>query len=316
MHQKKPSVNIIILNWNGIDDTLECLDSVSKLTYPNVTTVVVDNGSGNNEAARIAETYPSVIVLPQTENLGFCGGCNVGINYALDHGADYVMLLNNDTLVPPDIIDKLFAGIEDLENVGAISPVILEYPETKKIWFSDARWVPEEAQFRLARPDDKYEEVSSRGPFTTQFACGCCMFVSVDVLKKVGLLDERYFAFYDEAAWCAEAHSKGFESYVVPTAVVYHKVSRSTPALVSTYLLTRNRMLWMKENLPFGTRIKSFPYLLREVGWHWANILGLTRRNHYSKAHSKAVLHGYRDYLRRKFFRWSGASEKAIFSDM
>jgi GT2 family glycosyltransferase len=307
-------VSIVILNWNGLDDTLECLASIDKLIYRNVAVIVVDNASRNNQAETISKAFPSAIILPQPENLGFCGGCNVGIEYAIENNADYVMLLNNDTLVPTDLIERLLSGIENLDSVAAVSPVILEHPNTDKVWYSDARWVAGEAQFRLARPEATYEEISAREPFETEFACGCCMLIPVPVLKKVGLLDERYFAFYEEAAWCAKARREGLRSYVVPSAVMYHKVSRSTPALVSTYLLTRNRLLWMKENLPLATRLRSLPYLLKEIAWHSANLFGVTQ-TYYSKEHSRAAVQGYKDYFSRKFFKWNRVAERIILPE-
>jgi len=124
MQREPPSINIIILNWNGIADTIECLDSIGKLTYPNVTAIVVDNGPKEDPAKQIAGAFPGAVVLPQKENLGLCGGCNVGIKYALDNGADYVMLLNNDALVTPDLVENLIAGFEKAGNAGAVSPLI------------------------------------------------------------------------------------------------------------------------------------------------------------------------------------------------
>ena len=305
------NVYIVILNWNGLEDTLECLHSIEKSGYA-TSTVVIDNASLNGEAEKISEAFPRTVVLPQTENLGFCGGCNVGIEYAMEHGADYVMLLNNDTLITNDLFERLFAGIQSLDHVAAVSPIILEHPNKEKVWYSDARWVTGEAQFRISRPEEGYAELSVRDPFETEFACGCCMLIPVSALREVGLLDERYFAFYDEAGWCAQARKKGLRSYVVPAARMYHKVSRSTPKLVSTYLLTRNRLLWMKENLSVRQRFQSVAYLLRDVIWHLANLVGLTKE-HYSVPHSEAVLHGYWDYFRGRFGKWESQIEPLLF---
>lgn len=295
-----------------MEDTLECLSSLESLSYPTVKAVVVDNASRDNQAETIKEKFPGAAVLKQTENLGFCGGCNVGIKYALENGADFVMLLNNDTLVPPDLIEKLLAGFENLENAGAVSPIILEHPATEKIWFSRARWEGAEAQFRLARPDEKYEDFAGKNPYLTDFACGCCLFAPAKIFETVGLLDERYFAFYDEADWCARLREKGLESYVVPSAFMYHKVSRSTPGLVSTYLLSRNRLLWMTENLHVRDKLQSLPYLLKEFIWHSLNLIGW-RKGIYTKQHSRVLLRGWKDYMFGKFYKWDKKTEKLLF---
>jgi len=307
-----PSVHIVILNWNGLADTLECLESIERLCYPNVKTIVVDNGSGSIEAESIQQAFPGVKVLKQSENLGFCGGCNIGIEYALNHNADYIMLLNNDALVLPDLIEKLLSGLSGLENVGAVSPLIFYYPAVDKIWFSRAKWIPERAAFSLAPDRRGTTELQNDPPYRTEFACGCCLLAPADVFRKEGLLDERYFAFYDEAEWCSRIRRNGLESYVIPSATVYHKGSRSTPSRVAAYLMTRNRLLWMKENLSIGERWKSRSYLIRDIGGNIANLLGLTKE-HQPRQRSQAVLLGYRDYFLRKFYKWDKAVEAKLF---
>lgn len=306
------SVYIVTLNWNGLADTLECLESLQNLTYPNVNIVVVDNNSKDNQAAEISRRFPQVNVLAQSENLGFCGGCNVGMKFAVESEADFVMLLNNDTLVPTDLIENLLTGLKFLKNVGAVSPIILEYPKTEEIWFSKAVWNDRTAKFRLALINETYEELKNKAPYQTEFACGCCLLVSKETIETVGLLDERYFAFYDEAEWCARMNRNDLKSYVIPSAFIYHKVSKSTPGLISTYLLSRNRLLWMKENLSKRKALSSIPYLLKELIWHSLNMQGLRKNKYYSKEHSRALVQGWKDYLQGKLGRWGKDIDKLI----
>ena len=313
-----PLVHIIILNWNGLNDTSECLASIKKLTYPNVHVQVIDNASKNGEAEIIEKRFPEVEVLKQTENLGFCGGCNAGMKKALAENADFVMLLNNDAIVSPNLIETLLEEYEKLENPGAVSPIIFKYPETKKIWFSIAKWEAVwktgEAKFRLVL-DENYEELKSRKPYPTEFACGCCLFISTRVIKEVGMFDERYFAFYDEAEWCVRMKRRGFTSYIVPSAFIYHKVGGSTPSLVSTYLLNRNRLLWIAENLSFGQKVRSYPVMAKEFVWHLLNAGKLIpeRKRYIPRERSRAFLQGYKDYFLRRFGKWGKETEKVIF---
>jgi len=304
----------VILNWNGIDDTLECLASIAKLSYSNVKTIVVDNGSEGDQANAIAKAFPSIMVLAQPENLGFCGGCNVGIKEALANNADFVMLLNNDALVSPNLLEGLIAGYSAKRNVSAVSPVIIEYPGRDRLSVTDVRWNPLTARFDLAQPSDVYESFQTREPYRTEFACGCCLFASADVFREYGLLDERYFAFFDEAEWCSRLRRHGLESYIVPSTFVYHKGGRSTPSLVSAYLMTRNRLLWMRENLPWAIQRLSLKLLFKDLVWHSANLLGITR-GHYTKQHSRAALRGYRDYFLGRFGKWPKSAEKILFPD-
>jgi GT2 family glycosyltransferase len=309
----KPSnVSVVLLNWNGLEDTLECLGSLEKLRHPVLEVIVVDNGSENGEAEAIREAFPDAVLLPQSENLGFCGGCNVGIRHAVANGADYVLLLNNDTLAPPELIDRLLDAASRLGDVAAISPIILEYPDKDKVWFSRADWSAERAQFSLVGAGQDFSRLSQLDPYESEFACGCCMLIPVANIQKIGLLDERYFAFYEEAAWCAKAKRHGLTSYTAPSAVMYHKVSRSTPSLVSKYLLTRNRLLWMKENLSLKLRLRSLKYLFVEFAWHTRNLFG-REGGQFTRTESNVVVRGYLDYFRGRFYKWSPATEELLF---
>jgi GT2 family glycosyltransferase len=125
------------------------------------------------------------------------------------------------------------------------------------------------------------------------------------VLRRIGLMDARYFAYYDEADWCSRMQEAGLSCYVIPQAVLYHKVSGSTPGLISTYLMARNRLLWMKEHLTRRERLKSYPYLIKETIWNFCNLGGLVRRQErLTTAQSRAMLLASRDYLRGKFGAW------------
>ena len=113
-----PSISIVVLNWNGRDDTLACLESVERISYPNFRVIVVDNGSADNSVAAIRAAFPKVELIETHANLGFSGGNNVGIKRALEHGADYVLLLNNDTVVDPGLLDAFAATAKRLPDAG------------------------------------------------------------------------------------------------------------------------------------------------------------------------------------------------------
>ena len=306
-------VGVILLNWNSLEHTTDCIESLLKDSSLGVKVYVVDNASGNGESLQLASRFPSVKVLPQQTNLGFCAGNNLGIRHAMDDGMEYIMMLNNDTIVPDNAIRLLVEQFHLVPGVGAISPVIMEYPEVDKIWFSKAVWDTSRAQFVINPGAKKFNELTVNTYWESDFACGCCLLTSTEVIRKVGLLDERYFAYYDEAEWCKRLLKHGYRSFVTSKARIYHKVSGTTPQTVSIYLLTRNRLLWMKENLPFRTRFKSFRYLLRELVWHQTILWGLTKPQ-YGKNYSKAFIRGYRDYLKRRFGKWSSATEKIIMN--
>ena len=301
-------IAIIILNWNGIDDSIRCLESLGESDLQDISVYVVDNGSANDEAARLAAKVPWAIVLAQAENHGYCGGNNIGIRRALDDGAEYIVLLNNDTVVPTDAIRTLASEFKKLPDAGAISPVVILGHELEDSAFIRAEWRTELAEFSLNPENLSYMDVKDRGPWRTEWAYGCCMLTSAEVLNKIGLLDERYFAYYDEADWCSKLSGAGYHSYVTPAAVIYHFYgSRPNYGRVQTYLRTRNRLLWMKENLPLARRLRSFPYLFREMLWHSLNLAGLIRKSAYSydREISSAYMRGWNDYLRGRFGKWT-----------
>lgn len=309
----KPVVAVILLNWNGLIDTRECVRSLLNATYPSLEIYIVDNASSNNEAATLMNEFPGVHVLPQSENLGFCKGNNVGIAKAMEDGAPYLLILNNDTIVPPDAVEKLMAEFADLPNAGALSPVILEYTPDERIWFARAEWDYSRAQFSLNPDKLPMAELKNKSLWKSEFAVGCCLLTSAKVMREVGMLDERYFAYYDEADWCSRLERKGYLSYVTSSTLIYHKVSRSTPGPVSTYLMTRNRLLWMKENLSMAERFKSFSYLSKEFLWHLLNKWGLVK-GEYSKQHSRAFLKGWLDFRFGRFGHWDEKAQRIFAS--
>lgn len=128
-----PLVYIITINWNGIDDTIECLDSLKGITYPNCKIIVVDNGSKNNQAEKIKEKFRNIELIKNKKNEGFVIANNQGIKLALKNGADYILLLNNDTIIKNDFLNILIEYAEKDNNVGILSPKIIYY-DSEMIW--------------------------------------------------------------------------------------------------------------------------------------------------------------------------------------
>lgn len=308
-------VAVIVLNWNGLKDTIECLNSVLKSSWDDHRIYMVDNDSRENEGDLIASMYAGVKVLQQQENQGFCGGNNIAIREALREGAEYILLLNNDTVVPADMIRVLVEGFEKLPDAGAVSPLILDLSDQhQRVQFSGARWIRNRASFTLLAAGNDYKSLLLQQPYETEFACGCCLLTHASVIEKAGLLDERYFAYYDEADWCRRLTRHGYKSYMIPQTAVYHSVLRSnTLSHVALYLLSRNRLLWIRENLSFTEKIVSWKPVIKEGLWHSFNSFGWKRKAIYTKRESKAFLRGYKDFFRGRFGRWEGKTERLLF---
>jgi GT2 family glycosyltransferase len=267
---KQPLVVVVLLNWNGLADTMECLSSLSCLRYQNKRVVVVDNGSHGQEATRIEASFPEISVIRNQKNLGYVGGNNVGIRHALAQGADYVWLLNNDTRLTADCLTELVAAGERQRHVGLLSPRIYDYAPPHEIQFAGSvlDWRLE-AQHILTSPQDS-EATSRLGP---KLLWGTALLLKRQVVETIGLLDERFFAYHEDVDYCLRAASAGFETLVVGGASLYHKRGRSLGSEYSPvreYLLVRNWYLLWTTHLS-GWRRWSYPR--RYLAWVLSRVL-------------------------------------------
>ena len=246
----KPSlkVTVIVINWNGLADTSECLESLKSIKYPNRGTIVIDNGSSGDDAQLLQERFgDSIRLIVSSANLGFAGGANLAIREALAGDADYVLLLNNDVTLDPEFLDELVGAAERLPRAAAVCPKIYFHDESTVICSTGGRvnpWAGTARQVGRGEEDHgQYEEVAER-----DYADGACMLIRRDVLERVGLLDEEYFAYWEETDWCARAAEAGYKCYYVPAARVWHKTARSlTPDAEYYYLFRRNALLFLRK---------------------------------------------------------------------
>jgi GT2 family glycosyltransferase len=222
----------IVLNWNGVADTIALLGTLERCRVPDgwrVHTLVVDNASTDGSPEKIGAAFPSVEILRHDSNRRFAGGNNPGIEKALAAGADAVMLLNNDTEADPTMIERLLLALDQHPEGGAASPLIYFGPPSDRIWYAGATLIPAlglAAHRGLRKKDEgQYRSIESTGYLT-----GCCLVARAEVWRRVGLLDERYFIYAEDADWSLRAHAAGYRLLFVPTARLWHKVSASSGA--------------------------------------------------------------------------------------
>lgn len=244
----RPKVTSVVLNWNGLADTSECLDCLGAVTYPNLETIVVDNGSFGDDARALRERFgDSARVIASPKNLGFAGGCNLAMREALAGDADYVLLLNNDVTVDRRFLDELVRAAEGLRDAAALCPKIYFHDRPTVICSTGGRlnpWAGAARQVGRGEEDrGQYEQVAER-----DYADGACMLIKREALERVGLLDEEYFAYWEETDWCARAAEAGYRCYYVPAARVWHKTARSqAPDSDYYYLFRRNALLFLRK---------------------------------------------------------------------
>ncbi len=291
-----PKVAIIILNWNGLNDTIECLESLKKITYPNYEVIVVDNGSENNEGTILQAKYGNFIeVIKNKENRGFAEGNNIGIKKALEKGVDYILLLNNDTVVSADFLNILVDYAEKHKNLGSVGPKILYY-NLDKIWFNGGKlwwWLGFAKHLEKLKANEKS---SIRFPLGVDFITGCCILIKKEVLERVGLLDPIYFINFEDVDWCFRAMKMGYKNVVIPQAVIWHKVSASLGkrgsqkiGKLGAYYYARNAIIFAKKNL---SGFKKFVFLLNQYTFRLFFNMVLCIDNEARKNYLKGLIFG------------------------
>lgn len=243
-----PKVFIIILNWNGLRDTLECLSSLYRLEYPDFEIIVVDNGSCDDSVATIRREYSQVILIENSTNLGFTGGNNIGVRHALELGADYVWLLNNDTVVSPDCLGKLVDDAEKSPEIGLLSPVIHDYDTPGHVQFMGAYVLPAKKQILYVDDPKELDDESIR---CNLILFGTALLIKRSVIETIGFLSEKYFAYYEDNEYSLRALRNNFRTMVVTDAHILHKGVRSTGGKNSptkSFLMARNAYFLWKDN--------------------------------------------------------------------
>jgi GT2 family glycosyltransferase len=299
-------VLIVILNFNGICDTLECLESLRGQTWRNMVVLVIDNGSTADDLSPIATRFPDVNVVALPENLGWAGGNNVGIRRGLEQDFDYVCLLNNDTVLDPTAIEKLLIAAAVLGRPCLLHPAIAYFDEPEKWQLNPPPLPLEIAAVR--------EFEATAGITEMNLAYGACLFLPASVLKSVGLLDERFFLQLEETDYYWRAKALGIGSFCARHARILHKESVSFGGTITsgkTYYQVRNSFLLAQKH---ACSVRGFLHALRLVVWALRNRAGrdggaakgwlcFLRWMISGDPMARAVRHGARDFILRRFGR-------------
>ncbi|CEL25132.1 glycosyltransferase family 2 protein [Methanobacterium formicicum] len=288
----RPRVSIVVLNWNGWEDTIECLESLFQINYPNFDVILVDNASEDDSLEKIRDycsghlpvkssffnynshnkpitvyeyyvtfkkdkrplknenlTNKHITLIKNSENRGFPGGNNVGIEFALEFfDPDYILLLNNDTVVDENFLGELIKN-GDSNDVGILGPKIYFYDEPQTIWSAGCK-----ISWKLSRGIQIGTNEADKGQYDeikeVEYVSGSAFLIKTEVIKRIGLMDEEYFLYFEESDWTLRANQEGFKSLYIPTSHIWHKVSRSGGGIsnpIGLYYITRNRWIFMRK---------------------------------------------------------------------
>jgi GT2 family glycosyltransferase len=265
----EPFVISVILNTNRRDDTLACLASLAQTTYTNHRVIVLDNGSTDGSVPAAREQYPDVKVAPLEENLGYAGNNNFGIQMALDMRADWVFVLNEDTILDPDCLRSLVTAGEQDSKVGIVGPMVYHHDEPTIIQSGGGILGPYWESIHLEK--DQIDAGQLRQNHFVEWVSGCAILVRRSVIETAGMLDARFFYFWEETEWCLRAGKAGWKILHVPAARIWHKgVQRNyTPKPSLIYYDTRNHLLLLQtHHAPLKAWLKTLADILRTlVSW-------------------------------------------------
>lgn len=222
-----PPVAAVVLNYNGRDLTLQTLESLRALDYPDLELAVVDNGSTDGSWQAIAERFPRVTQLEVEVNRGIANGLNAGVRWALGRGSDYVLILNNDIEVDPGMVAALVAAAEADPAIGCVGPKTYYYGDRRRLWSAGGR-----IRFREAVTRERGMGEIDRGQFDAagevDYVNGCAALLRSRALREVGLFDPVYLVSCEDADWCTRARARGWRCWYEPRAVLWHMVSHTT----------------------------------------------------------------------------------------
>lgn len=242
----------VILNWNGWRDTLACVRSCQRLVNVDNELIVIDNGSTDGSVERLQAEIPGLRIIETGANLGYAGGNNVGVRLAIDEGAEFVWLLNNDTTVDPRALDELIAVMRSNPRAGIVGSKIFYADRPEVLWFAGGYCRPDYG-WAMHRGQDEVDtgQYDQIGP--AEFITGCSLLVRRATVADIGVLDDGYFLYWEDVDWCVAAASAGWEIIYAFGSRVWHKVGGSGTGgidLLQVRYDTRNRIRFHRRHRP------------------------------------------------------------------
>ncbi|HLF25339.1 MAG TPA: glycosyltransferase family 2 protein [Anaerolineae bacterium] len=294
-----PAVALIILNYNRRDDTLACLRSLQALSYPNARWLLVDNGSTDDSVERVRREFRNVDILETGDNLGFAAGNNVGLRAALDAGADYLLLLNNDTEVAPDLLDVLIETCEAEPRIGVVGPKIYYHDRPDTLW-SAGGLIDWRRGTSAMRGLDEVDRGQFDASTDVDFVTGCALLVRRAAVEQAGLIDERFGMYFEETEWCVRIARGGWRIVYAPNGRLWHKIrpaqQDTSPRI--TYYMTRNRLLFLRlTNAPLRAWLHAILIQDLRTWLSWK----VKPRWRYRAPQRAAMRRAWRDFIRQRF---------------
>ena len=297
---KEPLVWILILNYNKWQDTIECIASLRENNYNNYEILIVENGSTNDSFNILSEKLNDVEIVRIKENAGYTGGINYGLEVLLKRKSDYVLLLNNDTLVGKDFLLLLVESMERNKNAAAACSTILTNHNRKEIWYASGKVIKWRG---LAVHTDKGKTFDiNKYPsiVKTEFITGCLMLLRTEYLPRIGLENDKIFLNLDDIEYSIRIRKKGYDLLYVPASIIYHKVLGEKENPYKVYYTVRNRLLLIRIAFSGFYKIIAYLYFLSIIFFKLI-IWRFTKKDFFVAAKLGLI-----DYLKKNFYKGSG----------
>jgi GT2 family glycosyltransferase len=290
-------IYIVILNTNRREDTLACLASLSESTYQNIRIIVLDNNSTDGSVEAIRADFPDVYIINLVENLGYAGNNNVGIEEALNQGADWVMVLNEDTILNSDCLAELIKVGNSDPQIGILGPIVYHHDEPNVIQSAGGLLGKNWESIHLGKNEVDWGQFAK--PHLVEWISGCAILVRASAIKRAGMLDKDYFIYWEETEWCIRIGRTGWKIVNVPQAKIWHKgVQRDyQPKPSFTYYGTRNHLLTLsKHNAPIAAKVFTWLQL-------WRTLLSWSIRPKWreKREHRNAMWKGIIDFIQHRW---------------
>jgi GT2 family glycosyltransferase len=254
-----------VLNWNGADDTLACLESLGLTDYPAFDILVIDNGSRRSVGPAVRARFPDVECIELPVNLGYAGGNNVGLRRALANGYDFAYVLNNDTVVDPGFLRAAVAAARD-GHVAAVGGKVLAFEDPSRLWMTFGSVNYRQSLVHLAGWNQRDVGQYDHGVRDVQWVPGCGWLLSCRALAEIGPLDERFFAYHEDVDWCTTARERGWRVLFNPASVLRHRGNQTLggPGYVSArkYLSARSTVLFARKHASRLQQVKLWTSIL------------------------------------------------------
>ena len=292
-----PKVFVVVLNWNRTADTLACLDSLGESTYGNLHVVVVDNGSRESCRPEVEKVHPWVEVVENERNLGYSGGNNVGMRHALEHGAEFVWVLNNDTVVDAEAVTSLVECASAHPRAAAVGGRVLRADRPDVLWMTWGRVTWLQSLIALEGQDEP-DSARFDGERSVEWIPGCSILFRAGALREVGFFDEQFFAYHEDVEWAARAHKLGWELWYTGASRIHHAIHASSGGEEASYtgfrsyLSARNSVLYARRHGSAPQRARMAAAILVTLPFQW-----LRRRLRGQQRGVQMKLRGWKDGL-------------------